>query len=134
MRLAPGREVIPIGTVGPNGVFRLGLLDELGSPVCYFRQWAEFGVRGSVGKDEVGGHQKRRLNLDTLPLSRVRTYLSSGNCQISLLTFSTCFQHRCRGGPHRLPTGNCQSDTLQMMPKRTTKSKPTPEHTERTHV
>src|ERR1039458_2530905 len=57
MRLAPGREVIPIGTVGPNGVFRLRLLDELGSPGCDFRQWANLGVRGSVGKDEVGGHQ-----------------------------------------------------------------------------
>ena len=91
MGLAPGSEVIPIGTVGPNGVFRLRLLDELGSPVCDFRQWAEFGVRGSVGKDEVGGHQKRRLTLDTLPLSRVRIVLSSGNCQTSILGFSTCF-------------------------------------------
>src|ERR1039457_2794161 len=92
MRLAPGREVIPIGTVSPNSVLRLGLLDELGSPVCDFRQWAEFGVRGSVGKDEVGGHQKRRLTLDTLPLSGVRTSLSSGNCQTPLLTGSTSFQ------------------------------------------
>src|ERR1017187_536925 len=90
MRLAPGREVIPIGTVGPNGVFRLGLLDELGSPVCDLRQWADFGVRGSVGKDEVCWHQERRLNLDTVPLSGVRPCLSSGNCHTEFSTFSTC--------------------------------------------
>jgi hypothetical protein len=50
------------------------------------------GVRGTFGKDQFGRHQERRLNLDTLPLSRVRTYLSSGNCQVRILTFSTCFQ------------------------------------------
>src|ERR1039457_968906 len=111
MRLAPGREVIPIGTVSPNSVLRLGLLDELGSPVCDFRQWAEFGVRGSVGKDEVGGHQERRLNLDTLPLSRVRTLLSSGNCHCGtydVLNVLSSFGWRCRGRPHRLPNSNCQ--------------------------
>src|ERR1017187_3576684 len=110
MRLAPGREVIPIGTVGPNGVFGLGLLDELGSPVCDFRQWAEFGVRGSVGKDEVGGHQERRLNLDTLPLSGVRTYLSSGNCKISFVTLFRCpssFGWRCLVDHTDCSSGNC---------------------------
>jgi hypothetical protein len=35
------------------------LLDELGSPVCDLRQWADFGVRVSVGKDEVCRHQEK---------------------------------------------------------------------------
>ena len=65
--------MIPIGSVGPNGVFGFGLLDEIGSPICDFRQWADLGVRWSVGKDQFGGHQERRLNLDTLPLSGVRS-------------------------------------------------------------
>src|ERR1035441_5405820 len=33
------------------------------------------------------GIRERRLNLDTLPLSGVRTYLSSGNCQIRFSSF-----------------------------------------------
>src|ERR1022692_3892572 len=99
MRLAPVREVIPIGTVGPNGVFRLGLLDELGSPVCDLRQWADFGVRESVGKDEVCWHQERRLNLDTVPLAGFSPFLSSGNCHTDFSTFSTCVP--AWGGPPR---------------------------------
>ena len=59
VRLAPSREVIPIGTVGPNGVLRLRLLDKLGSPICDFGQRSELGVRGTVGKDEVGRHQEK---------------------------------------------------------------------------
>src|ERR1035437_1847722 len=106
MRLAPSREVIPIGTVRPNRVLRLRLLDELGSPVCDFRQWADFGVRRSVGKDQVGRHQERRLNLDTLPLSRVRTVLSSGNCQTSILTFSDVLP--ALGGAAGVDQTNCQ--------------------------
>jgi len=67
--LAPSLEVRPIGTVGPDGVRRLRLVDELGSPVCDFRQRANLGVRGTVGKDEIGRHRWKRLSLDTIPLS-----------------------------------------------------------------
>src|ERR1017187_10306647 len=87
MHPAPKLEVLPIGTVGPNRVFGFGIVDELGSPVCDFRQWADFGVRGSVGKDQVSWHQEGRLNLDTVPLSGVRSALSSGNCQTRFSSF-----------------------------------------------
>ena len=121
----------------PNGVFRLRLLDELGSPVCDFGQRADLGVRGTFGKDQVGWHRRRRLNLDTVPLSGVRTCLSSGNCYILILDVlgpPSSFVVQCRCRPCRLPNGNCQSDTLLMMPKRTTPSKPAPDQAERTHV
>src|ERR1035441_9261598 len=45
----------------------------------------------SVGRSErmrSVGIRERRLNLDTLPLSGVRTCLSSGNCHTVILTFS----------------------------------------------
>src|ERR1035441_3711557 len=45
----------------------------------------------SVGRSErmrSVGIRERRLNLDTLPLSGVRTVLSSGNCQTSFSSFS----------------------------------------------
>src|ERR1039458_2859533 len=137
MRLAPGLEVGPIGTVGPNGVFRFRLLDELGSPVCDFRQWADFGVRGSVGKDEVGGHQKMRLSLDTVPLSGVRTVLSSGNCQSCFLRFRPILPALVDAAgvdPNACQTAIAKGDTLSVMPKRTTPPKPAPDQVERTHV
>src|ERR1035437_9526821 len=111
MRLAPGREVIPIGPVCPNGVFRLRLLDELGSPVCDFRQWANLGVRGSVGKDEVGGNRGKRAEPGYTSIIRSQTYIVKWQSPDQLLALFRCpssFWRRCRGGPDRLPNGNCQ--------------------------
>src|ERR1035441_7619784 len=111
MRLAPGREVIPIGTVGPNGVFGLGLLDKLGSPVCDFRQWAEFGIRGSVGKDEVGGHQGKTAEPRYTSIIRGQDLI----CQVAIAKSSTWgFRREFQlwvAPPEwtaRLPTDNCQ--------------------------
>ena len=70
VRLAPGLEVRPIRSVRPDGVLGFRLVDELGSPVCDFCQRADLGVPVAVeeGSDRLAS-VKRRLNLDTLPLS-----------------------------------------------------------------
>jgi hypothetical protein len=137
MRLAPGREVIPIGTVGPNGVFRLRLLDELGSPGCDFRQWANLGVRGSVGKDEVGGHQGKTA--EPRYTSIIRGQNAFVKWQLPTKHFDLLDVFPVLGGAAQVDHTDCQTaiakgDTLLMMPKRTTPSKPAPDQAERTHV
>ena len=66
MRSAPAFEVRPIRPIRPDGVLSFRLVDELGGPVRNVRQGADFGVRGTVGKDQIGGHGKWRLSLDTI--------------------------------------------------------------------
>ena len=43
--------MLPIRTGMPGSCFSaLDCVDELGSPVCDFRQWADLGVRGRSGR------------------------------------------------------------------------------------
>src|ERR1017187_7290855 len=66
---------------------------------------------GRSGTMRSVGIRKRRLTLDTLPLSRVRTLLSSGNCHCGtydVLNVLSSFGCRCQGAPSRLPNSNCQ--------------------------
>ena len=83
------------------------------------------------------GIRKRRLNLDTVPLSGVRTVLSSGNCHTTIFGVFDVLPALWSLAASTTPdcqTAIAKGDTLQMMPKRTTPPKPAPEQTERTHV
>jgi hypothetical protein len=83
------------------------------------------------------GIRERRLNLDTLPLSGVRTGFVKWqlpSTPFGVFDVTSSFECRWRVDPTDCQTAIAKGDTLSVMPKRTTPSKPTPEQSERTHV
>lgn len=63
VRLAPVLEVRPIGAVRPDGIFSIGVVNELGSPVCDCCHRASFIVGEGTERIRSVGIKKKRYFL-----------------------------------------------------------------------